>query len=242
MTVDLAGNDVVVEVRIDRRFNAFPAGLHIVQEVQQPRRVEAFGKALAVHQAAALQLRVGMQEAVGGDEVDARMIGPARQQRAQHAGRRALSDRHRSGDAEDVGHVAITAAEEAAGDGVQLLGGGDVQIEQARQRQVDLLHLLHRQIFDQTRQLFQVARHQRHRRVGAQLGPLLAREHAIGREGEAGAIGRRHERRQGVGWRVHGDGDFLAAFSARPDVPMRCSSSRRTSVHGTCRLSSSTSR
>ena len=80
-----------MEVRVDRRFHARNAGFHVGEEVQKPSEVEALGKALAVHDLAPLELDVGQQEAVGGELVDARMIGPAREQRLEHAGGGALA-------------------------------------------------------------------------------------------------------------------------------------------------------
>ncbi len=57
---------------------------------------------------------------------------------------------------------------------MQILHRFHVVGEQARERQVDLLHLLHRQLLDQAGELLQVARHERHRRIGAQLRPFGA--------------------------------------------------------------------
>ncbi len=108
----LVGQDVVVEMRINRRLDAFHAGLHAGEEVQQASRVEAVREPLAVHNLPALELGVGPQEAVGGDLVDARMIRPPRQQCLQHAGRGALAHRHRAADADDEGYLAVGAAEE----------------------------------------------------------------------------------------------------------------------------------
>jgi len=60
---------------------------------------------------AAREFGIRQQEAVGREIVDARMIGPARQQRLQHACRGALADGHRAADADDKGHLAVGVAE-----------------------------------------------------------------------------------------------------------------------------------
>ncbi len=55
-----------------------------------PRRCSSFGR---------------IQESVGGDQVDARMVFPAGEQCLQHAGGGGLADRDRSGDTDDEGHL-----------------------------------------------------------------------------------------------------------------------------------------
>ena len=122
-------------------------------------------------------------------------------------------------------------------DGIELLGGGHVQIEQARQRQIDLLDLLDRQFLDEAGELLELALLQGHRRVGAQPRPLGAREYPVGRELQVCRIGHgrffTQELYQGLArW----------AFSSRPDVPLRRSSTASTSATATPRASSSTSR
>ena len=192
----LVGQDVVVEVRVDGRLDARHARLHVGEEVQQPRGVEALGEALAVHELALLELGVGKQEAVGRDQVDARMIGPAREQRLEDARGGALADGDRAADADDERHLAVGAAEELRRHRMQLLRGGDVEVQEPRHRQVDLLDLLDRELLDETRELLELALLERHRRVGAQPRPLLAGEHAVGRELQVGGIGHRDEPRR----------------------------------------------
>ena len=46
-------------------------------------------------------------------------------------------------------HVPVAPAQEAGGNGVQVLRRCHVQVQKARERQVDLLHLRHRQILDE---------------------------------------------------------------------------------------------
>ena len=80
-----AGDDVVVQVRVDGRGDLADAGLHVGDELQQPLDVVALGEALPVHDAARLQHAVRVEEAVGGDQVDLRMVRPAGEQLAQDA-------------------------------------------------------------------------------------------------------------------------------------------------------------
>jgi hypothetical protein len=67
---------------------------------------------------------------------------PARQQRLKHAGRGGFSDRDRAGDADDVGHLAVADVEELALRVIQALHRIDIDRQEARQRQVDVLDLL----------------------------------------------------------------------------------------------------
>ena len=189
-----ARHDVVGEVRIDRRGDIVLAGLDRRQEADERRAVVALGKALAVHDALPDQLGVRVQKAVGRDELDLRRVGPARQQRLQHARGRRLADRHRAGDADDIGHLAVGGAEEALRRLEQPLRRRDIEREQARQRQIDRDDLVERDRIVGRLQLAQIVDRQRQLRVGAQLRPFVARE----------AAERRFER--GVGrLAIHGD-------------------------------------
>ena len=109
----LVRNDVVGQMRIDRRTHRPPPGLDVAQERQQRRQVVALRKALLLHQALPLEHRIGKQKAVGRHQIDLRPRRPARQQRLQHARGGRFADRHRSGDADDVGHLAVLDAEKA---------------------------------------------------------------------------------------------------------------------------------
>ena len=240
-------------MRIDGRLDALDTRLDIGEETQQPRGIEAFRKALPVHQPETHEFGIGIKKAVRRQEIDAGMIGPAREQRAQHARCRALADSHRSRDADDERHFHIAVAEKLRRYGVQLLRRRDIEIEQARQRQIDLLDLLDRQLFDDAGKLLEIARLQRHRRVGPEPCPLVARERAVRRkrhvriDADDPRRSRRHAfdldrplARHRAG--LHDLTLPRAAFSSRPDFAMRFSRTSRTSPSATPRLSSSTSR
>ena len=107
----------------------------------QRAHVVALGESLAAHQPARFEHRVREQEAVGGDEVDARVIGPAAEQRLQHARDRALARRDAARDADHVRHLRVQVAEERLGDDVQVTGRREAQVQQPRQRQVDVFDL-----------------------------------------------------------------------------------------------------
>ena len=88
----LACQHIIGQMRIERCRDIAFSRLDIGHEAQDRRQVIAFRKALAAHQAFALEHRVGHQKTVGGDKIDLGMIGPARQQPLQNARRRALAD------------------------------------------------------------------------------------------------------------------------------------------------------
>jgi hypothetical protein len=95
-----------------------------------------------VHDRSGLERGVGVEEAVGRDQVDARVIRPAAEERAQHAGGGRLAGGDAAGDGDDVRHPGRERAEEAGRDPVQLLDGGDVQVQEPRQREIDVRHLV----------------------------------------------------------------------------------------------------
>ena len=72
----LAGHDVVDDVAVDGRPHLGLPALHLAQEREQPAGVVALREPLAVHEAPSLEHGVGVQEAVGGDQVHLR-DGPA---------------------------------------------------------------------------------------------------------------------------------------------------------------------
>ena len=233
-------NDVVGQMRIDRRAHRPPSGLDVAEERQQRRQVVALRKALLLHQALPLQHRIGKQKAVGRHEIDLGPRRPARQQRLQHARGGRFADRHRAGDADDVGHLAIADAEELPLRLIEPVRGVDIDRQQPRQRQKDVLDLFHVEAVMHRTQPLELARLQRHRRVVAQARPLLPREYPV--------------------WivllvrcpNVHPAASSVAscsqvsrlraAFSSSPDMPVRCASAASTSSSCTPRDFNSTSR
>src|SRR4029453_9448508 len=65
----LVGHDVIGEMGIDRRAHRSASGLDVGEKAQQRRQVVALGKALLLHQILALENRVRIEKAIGGDEV-----------------------------------------------------------------------------------------------------------------------------------------------------------------------------
>ena len=86
------------------------------------------------------------------------MVRPAREQLAQHAGRGALADRHAAGEADQERDLVLAVAEEGGGGAVQALHRGDVEVEQAREREVHLLDLAERHALDEAADPVEVAR------------------------------------------------------------------------------------
>ena len=144
LTTTFSSGDVVDEVGVRRRLDLVLAGLDVDDEPQQRLAVVGLREPLAVQDAAALELGVGEQEAVGGDQRDRRVLGPVREHLLQHAGGRRLADRHRAGQADHERRARRLAAgrRNSSWRAVQPAGGLDVQAEQPGQRQVDLLHLV----------------------------------------------------------------------------------------------------
>ena len=173
-------------MRVDRRLDLRLARLHVGQEVEEPRQVVALGEAFARHQSALFEHGVGEEKAVGRHERDPRMALPAREERLEHARRRAFSRRHAPGQADDEGHLVVALAQEVLGLAVQALRGLDIEIEQAAQRQIDVDHFIGRDPLGQAREILEVRLGERHRRVGPQPRPFRARIDRIRREGNGG--------------------------------------------------------
>ena len=174
---------VVLEVRVDRRLHRRGAGLHVGDEGQQRPLVVGLGEALAVQDPAGLEHAVGQQEAIGGDQLDPRMVRPAAEQGLEHAGGGGLAHRHRTGDPDDERHLLGRATEEHVGDAVQVLGRRHVQVEQAGQRQVDLGDLVEVEGVVDPAQVLDVLGRQGQRRRSTQPRPLLAVEADPGGDG-----------------------------------------------------------
>ena len=184
----LVRHHVIDQMRVDRRAHRASAGLHVGKEAQQRRQVIALRKALPFHQAFAFEHGIRQQEAVGGDEIDLRHVRPAREQRLQHARGGRLADRHRAADADDVGHLGVLGAEEFLLRDEQPLGRRHVHRQETRERQINLLDLLHVEPIVQRAHARHFVRRQRHRRVFAQRRPLIAREDAVGRNAVVGTL------------------------------------------------------
>ncbi len=121
-----------------------------------------------------------MQEAVGRDEVDAGVVRPAGEETPQHARGGRLASRHATGDGDHIGYAWRQRAEEAGRDAVELLHGGDVEIQQPGEGKVDLLHFAQRQLLVDAGQLGKVVSRESHRRLAAQARPRLMGEGEIG--------------------------------------------------------------
>ena len=116
-----ARHDIIGEVRIDRRFDIRLPGLHVGDELKKPRLIEALGEALSVHDAPPLQLLIWQQEAIRWDEIDARMVRPARQKLTQNTGGCAFADSDASADADDERDLSFVLMEEFRGGGMEKL-------------------------------------------------------------------------------------------------------------------------
>ena len=167
MTSSSPRHDVIDEMRINRRHDIASPGLDIRKKANQRLAVVAFGKALLVHQPFAFRI-VGQQKSVGRHEFDLRRIGPARQQRLQNARRGRFADRDRTGDADDIGNLAVLGAEKSLRRFEQALRRRDIERQQARQRQIDCDDLFDRNRIVAAISVVQIVDRERHRRIGAQ--------------------------------------------------------------------------
>ena len=91
------------------------------------------------------QFGVGVEEAVGGDQVHLRVVLPPGQQRLKHACGGGLADRRAAGHAHDEGHRSVgilpRLTQELVGCREQTLARGDLQVDQPSQREEDLFDL-----------------------------------------------------------------------------------------------------
>ena len=173
-------------MRVDRGLDGAPPGLDVRNEPKKRGAVVAFGKALLAHQLFLLEHVVGEQEAVRRHELHAWRVRPARQQGLHDAAEGRFARRDRPGDADDVGDFAVGGAEETLRRLEQALRGGDIEGEQARQRQIDRDHLLQRDRLVDGAQANEILAGQGQRRVGAQRGPMRPIEQVIRRLGGIG--------------------------------------------------------
>ena len=140
-TRTVPGEHVVGEVGVLRRLDDRHPRLHRGDEAQQRATVVGLGKTLALQQPSPLELGVGVEEAVGRHERDPRRVRPAAHELLEDARGRRLADGHRPGDPHDERHAGRSLAEELARREAQPVGGLDVEVQQPRQGQVDLLDL-----------------------------------------------------------------------------------------------------
>ena len=109
------------------------------------------------------------------------MVRPAREQRLEDAGKRALAHGDAAGNADDVRRRRRLAAKEGIRGGVQRLRRGDVKIEQPRKRQVDRLDFGDRHSFVDAAELSKIGFRESEWRRRAQPRPGRAVEVEVGR-------------------------------------------------------------
>lgn len=93
--------------------------------------IVGLGKAFLFHQSPFLQYFIGMQEPVGGDQLDPAMLRPTTEQRLQYAGRRALADRDAACNADNIGDARAMGAEELLQHDLSTDAGAEIEIQQA---------------------------------------------------------------------------------------------------------------
>ena len=94
-------------MRVNRRLNLVDARFHVSKEIHQLCRIETFGKAFTVHKTAMFEFGIGVKKAICGQEIDPRMVGPARQQGSEHTSRRALAHGDGACNTNNKGHFDI---------------------------------------------------------------------------------------------------------------------------------------
>ncbi len=178
----LAGDHVVGQVGVDRRLHLVLARLDVDREAQQRAAVVGLREPLALQQAAALELGVRVEEAVGGHQRDVGVLRPVREHLLQHARGGRLADRDRAGQADDERRARwLDLVEELLLLAVEQARGLDVQAQQLRQRQVDLLHLVEVELVAETAQPPDLVRGERVLHLVGERGPRRAVQLEVGR-------------------------------------------------------------
>ena len=161
---------------IDRGLDHGLPGFYLGDKAHEVAAVVGFREALALHDAALFQHRLGVEEAVGGDKVHPRVRVPPLQQDLQNARRGGLAHSHRSRQPDDEGHVPGVSTDEGFGRFGQLLPRPYLEVNQARQWQVDVLDFLQVEVLADPgeRLQFRLREHLGH--GGAACAPILAVE------------------------------------------------------------------
>ena len=153
----LTRHDVVLGVRVDRRADHGRPGLDLGDETQQRAAVVRLRVPLAVHEPTALELTIGVEEPVRRNEVDPGVGVPAGEQRAQHTGGGGLAHRDRAGDPDHERHRCVDGlAEEQVGGLEQPLTCGDLQVDEAAEREVDLRDLVQVEVLAEAAKPFEI--------------------------------------------------------------------------------------
>src|SRR5258705_7629465 len=120
---------------VDRIRQGRTACLDVGKELDERRDVVAFEDPFSDHQAALFEDVSWMQEAVGGYQIDLRVLGPAREELAQDPRGRALPHCDAPREADHVGHLGGRVAEKRGASSVKYLLGFDVEVEEPGQWQ-----------------------------------------------------------------------------------------------------------
>ena len=88
-----------------------------------------------------------MQKTVGGNEFDMAMLRPTTKQSLQNAGGGAFSYRNAASDTDNIGNSLTIGAKKLFENSLATQVRTDIEVEQTRQRQIDLGHLFQREIF-----------------------------------------------------------------------------------------------
>ena len=170
------GHDVVDGVGVHRRLDPLDPRLDRRDEVEQGPPVVGLREALAGAEPALLQHRVGQQEAVGGHQRDPWGLGEAGQQVGDEAGRRRLAHRHRAGHGDHEGRRVRADPQEVRDASGPLASGGDVVLQQRRQRPVDDVDLRQVDRVPQAPQLLDIGLGQGQGSGRGERAPLVAAE------------------------------------------------------------------
>ena len=88
-----------------------------------------------------------MQKSVSGNEFDMAMLRPTAQQGLQYTGGGAFSYRHAASDTDNIGNSLTVGAKKLFENSLTTQVRTDIEVEQTRQRQIDLSNLFQREIF-----------------------------------------------------------------------------------------------
>ena len=177
----LALEHVVGEVGVDRDLEVVGSSLGPGDEFEESSAVVALGEAFSVHQPSLLQHRVGIEETVGGHQLDTRVLRPSGEELLENSGDRRLPHRHRTGDPDQEGSGPRRGTEECVGDGRQLMAALDVKVEETREGEETVLDHVDVEIDIDSPDLLEIRLGQGQWGVGPERGPFITGEIEVGR-------------------------------------------------------------
>ena len=169
----LIGDNIVVEMRVDGGLKIGTATLDSRKEAKETDGIVTLREALTVEDTTSFELGIGIEITVGSDEVDMRCRGIHRKELAKNPRCRALSYRHTTGNADDIGDLDTPTVKKRIVLCMKPLSMRDVYLQKPAQGEVDILYLLKRERLIEPLQLRKVDLLQWEVRMVVKPAPLL---------------------------------------------------------------------